>query len=76
MASKVAQFSCPVLTQAEAGPVQLLGLDFFNRLLAELTVGQAAMERLRFLKSQFFNIFSARVARIAPAYGIGGIGNT
>ena len=76
VASSVAQFSCPVLTQAVAGPVQLLGLDFFNRPMADIPVGQAFMNRLRFLKSQFLNIFSARVARIAPAYGIGGIGNT
>jgi len=36
----------------------------------------ATLERLRLLKTNFLSIVGARIARIAPAYGIGGIGNT
>ena len=72
----ISQMACPVLTQAIAGPVQLLGLDFYNRPLLHLSYAQAFKERVQLLGEKFFSIFGARVARIAPAYGIGGVGNT
>mmetsp|Transcript_3029 Transcript_3029/g.5688 ORF Transcript_3029/g.5688 Transcript_3029/m.5688 type:complete len:390 (-) Transcript_3029:80-1249(-) len=75
-AGKIAQFSCPILTQFIAGPIQLLGLDFYNRPMCDLGWRAAALSRLEFLKSQFWTIVGCRIARIAPAYGIGGIGNT
>jgi len=34
------------------------------------------MERLKFQCANYSSIVAARVSRIAPAYGIGGIGNT
>ena len=75
-AHRMAQFFCPVATQFIAGPVQLLGLDFYNRPLHDFSTYEATMERIRFLKTNFMSIVGARIARIAPAYGIGGIGNT
>mmetsp|Transcript_8323 Transcript_8323/g.12328 ORF Transcript_8323/g.12328 Transcript_8323/m.12328 type:complete len:373 (-) Transcript_8323:1213-2331(-) len=75
-ADRIAQFFCPVATQFLAGPVQLLGLDFYNRPLHDLSTYEATLERLRLLKTNFMSIVGARIARIAPAYGIGGIGNT
>lgn len=75
-AAKISQFFCPVATQVIAGPVQLLGLDFYNRPLKNLSYASATMERISFLGKNFFSILGARVSRIAPAYGIGGIGNT
>jgi len=69
-AANVAQFFCPVVTQLFAGPVQLLGLDLFNR------PKESIVSRANFVKSQFVPVVAARIARIAPAYGIGGIGNT
>ena len=33
-------------------------------------------ERLRFQTNNFASIVGARISRIFPAYGIGGIGNT
>lgn len=75
-ALKLAQFACPVATQFLAGPVQLLGLDYYNRPLAHLSTGEAALERVLCLWKGAASVIGARVARIAPGYGIGGIGNT
>jgi hypothetical protein len=75
-ALRISQFSCPIVTQLVAGPVQLLGLDFYNRPLQTHTYSQAILERLTFQRTHFTSIIIARVSRIAPAYGLGGIGNT
>lgn len=72
----ISQIMCPVMTQVVAGPIQLLGLDFYNRPMEHLSTIKAAQARIKLLGDKFFSIFGARVARIAPAYGIGGIGNT
>eukprot|EP00520_Triparma_pacifica_P018813 CAMPEP_0118632598 /NCGR_PEP_ID=MMETSP0785-20121206/532_1 /TAXON_ID=91992 /ORGANISM="Bolidomonas pacifica, Strain CCMP 1866" /LENGTH=318 /DNA_ID=CAMNT_0006523383 /DNA_START=193 /DNA_END=1146 /DNA_ORIENTATION=+ len=68
-AKTTAQIFCPIATQFIAGPVQLLGLDYYNR------PGTTLSSRLSLLASEFTTIVSARIARIAPAYGIGGVGN-
>jgi len=75
-AMTLSQMACPILTQAVAGPVQLLGLDFVNRPMHELSYSEAVGKRINLLYNNFFSIFGARVARIAPAYGIGGVGNS
>jgi hypothetical protein len=73
---QISQLTCPVLTQLVAGPTQLLGLDFYNRPLTDLSYRAAIVERMRFQYSNFTSIVGARIARIAPAYGIGGVCNT
>lgn len=75
-ALRISQFICPIATQFLATPVQLLGLDYYNRPLTNLTITDAAKERMILLGRNYFSIVAARIARIAPAYGIGGIGNT
>eukprot|EP00565_Helicotheca_tamesis_P000301 CAMPEP_0185739204 /NCGR_PEP_ID=MMETSP1171-20130828/34868_1 /TAXON_ID=374046 /ORGANISM="Helicotheca tamensis, Strain CCMP826" /LENGTH=185 /DNA_ID=CAMNT_0028410683 /DNA_START=66 /DNA_END=623 /DNA_ORIENTATION=+ len=75
-ALRFSQFLCPVLTQVVAGPVQLLGLDFYNRPMANIGYTEAAVERAKFIGQNFSSVVAARIARMAPAYGIGGIGNT
>jgi hypothetical protein len=75
-AQKISQLSLPVATQFLAGPIQLLGLDFYNRPLANHTFREAVMDRTRFLIQGYFGVVAARIARIAPGYGIGGIYNT
>uniref|UniRef100_A0A7S4NBQ5 Mitochondrial fission process protein 1 n=1 Tax=Odontella aurita TaxID=265563 RepID=A0A7S4NBQ5_9STRA len=75
-ALKVAQLACPVATQFIAGPVQLLGLDCYNRPLTHLSHSEAAMERALCIWRGAASVIAARVARIVPGYGIGGIGNT
>lgn len=75
-ALKVSQLTVPIATQFLAGPVQLLGLDFYNRPLSNLGYAEAAVERTRFLANGFWSVVGARVARIFPAYSIGGVFNT
>lgn len=75
-ALQVSQVACPVVTQVVAGPTQLLGLDMYNRPMKDLTFKAAAIERIQFQRANFSSILGARIARIAPAYGIGGLGNT
>jgi hypothetical protein len=72
----ISQLLCPVAAQFAAGPVHLLSLDLYNRPLRNLTPKDMLMERLRFQCNNFSSIVGARIARIAPAYGIGGVGNT
>lgn len=75
-ALRISQFACPIVAQFAAGPVQLLALDIYNRPLHSMTFQQMASERIRFQVQNFGAIVGARIARIAPAYGVGGIGNT
>ena len=75
-ALKLSQLTVPIATQFLVGPIQLLGLDFYNRPLQGMGYTQAAVERARFLAGGFWPVVAARVARIAPAYSIGGVYNT
>jgi hypothetical protein len=47
-----------------------MALDLYN------SPGAAASARLAFVKKEYLKSVSARVGRIAPAFGFGGIGNT
>ena len=75
-ALQISQLMCPVATQVIAGPIQLLGLDFYNRPLTDLSYKAAAVKRIKFQYANFGSIVGARIARILPSYGIGGVGNT
>jgi len=75
-AKSISQILCPVAAQFVAGPVQLLGLDIYNRPLRNMTLPQAVMERATFLANGFASVVVARISRIAPAYGLGGVFNT
>jgi len=75
-ALRISQIVCPITTQLIAGPIQLLGLDYYNRPLTNMTFQRAVLERINFQFHGFTSIVSARIARILPAYGICGVGNT
>jgi hypothetical protein len=75
-ALRVSQIACPVATQVVAGPLHLLALDYYNRPLSTMTAADAAWERLQMIKSNAGAVIAARVARIAPGYGLGGVVNT
>lgn len=75
-ALQVSQLMVPITAQIVASPLQLLGLDLFNRPLTNVPFKEMVADRMRFQMSNFSSIVAARIARIAPAYGIGGIGNT
>jgi hypothetical protein len=51
-------------------PLHLYGLDLYNRPTAQTA------ERLGFIKGEYGKTVLARIARIGPAFGFGGIGNT
>lgn len=75
-AQKLSQLTLPVITQFLVGPIQLLGLDFYNRPLVNVPFRVALMDRTQFLIQGFTSVVSARIIRIAPGYGIGGVLNT
>ncbi|GMH97547.1 hypothetical protein TrST_g6725 [Triparma strigata] len=67
----VAQLTCPVVFQAVSAPIHLLGLDFYNRSPGEL-MGKT---RMAASVDNYFPVVGARMLRVLPAFGIGGIGN-
>jgi hypothetical protein len=50
-------------------PLHLLGLDIYNRASA------TGEERKTFIKQEYFKTMLARMARIFPAFGVGGVVN-
>lgn len=72
-AASVAQFVTPAAIQFVSTPLHLLGLDLYNRPAAQVggpdgRVGQVVKN---WAKSAF-----ARIGRIIPAFGVGGVVNT
>merc|ERR1711953_125363 len=67
--TQVAQLACPMTIQCLSTPLHLTGLDLYNRPAAALPA------RASFIRAEYIATLSGRVARIAPAFGFGGIGN-
>lgn len=70
-AASAAQFVAPAAVQLISTPLHLLGLDLYNRDGAVGWKERARKVRVDWLKSSF-----ARMARIVPAFGVGGVVNT
>jgi len=68
-ADYLSQLLTPVSMQILSTPLHLLGLDLYNRGVA--TQG----ERIAFVTKEYFGTTGARMARILPAFGIGGVVN-
>ncbi|KAH0289719.1 hypothetical protein KCU62_g4162, partial [Aureobasidium sp. EXF-3399] len=69
--ASAAQFVAPAAVQLISTPLHLLGLDLYNR---DGNLGwreRVSKVRMDWLKSSF-----ARMARIVPAFGVGGVVNT
>ncbi|CAO3615595.1 unnamed protein product [Cunninghamella blakesleeana] len=66
----VAQLSCPALVQFISTPIHLLALDLYNRPNILFT------NRAQLIRKEYFKSALARIGRIGPAFGFGGIGNT
>eukprot|EP00898_Chlorokybus_atmophyticus_P000191 jgi/Chlat1/1172/Chrsp113S01638 len=65
----IAQLLCPAIVQVVSTPLHLLGLDLYNN-------GQSsAAARSVFIQREYTKSVLARVARIGPAFGIGGVVN-
>ncbi|KAH8552518.1 hypothetical protein BGW37DRAFT_288592 [Umbelopsis sp. PMI_123] len=65
----ISQLTCPAMMQVFSTPLHLLGLDMYNN--AKATPGQ----RFSLIRRVYVKTTLARVGRIAPAFGIGGVGN-
>lgn len=68
-ANNLAQLVAPCMMQFLSAPLHLHGLDLYNRG----TATQA--ERIGFIKQEYLKTALARIARIFPAFGIGGVVN-
>lgn len=72
MKSALAQFSCPALMQFISTPMHLLGLDLYNR---QPVGGLPWYERAGRIKRDYFSASFARMGKIVPAFGVGGVVN-
>jgi hypothetical protein len=68
-AEVLSQLSVPCLMQICSTPMHLLGLDLYNR------PGVSTIDRLNFIRKEYLGTALARMGRIFPAYGIGGVLN-
>ena len=69
LAETGAQLMTPCAVQLLSSPLHLLGMDLYNRTSA------TSAERLVFIRKEFVGTSLARMGRIFPAYGIGGVAN-
>jgi hypothetical protein len=71
LADTTAQLMTPVTMQVFSTPLHLYGLDVYNR--EALT--SSCVSRISFIQQEYLKTVLARMARIFPAYGIGGVIN-
>jgi len=69
-AASVAQFLAPAGVQIFSTPLHLLGLDLYNR------EGVKWQERAQRVARDWVKGSLARMGRIIPAFGVGGVVNT
>ncbi|KAH8690879.1 hypothetical protein BGW36DRAFT_61167 [Talaromyces proteolyticus] len=72
MKAAIAQFSCPALMQFVSTPMHLLGLDLYNR---QPPGGLSWRDRLSRIRRDYIVSSFARMGKIVPAYGVGGVVN-
>lgn len=75
-AKSMSQLALPVVAQFVAGPLHYIGLDLYNRDLTGKSWTDAFLDRSVSLYRGIAPVIVARIARIAPGYGIGGVLNT
>ncbi|CAO3619755.1 unnamed protein product [Cunninghamella echinulata] len=66
----VSQLICPAFVQFFSTPIHLMALDLYNRPALHLS------QRVQLIQKEYFKSALARIGRIGPAFGFGGIGNT
>ncbi|KAI8613288.1 hypothetical protein BC830DRAFT_488369 [Chytriomyces sp. MP71] len=67
------QLALPCLFQFVTTPVHLLGLDFYNR--PDPVAAGGSIGRLRAIRKEYLPSTFARMGRILPAFGFGGVIN-
>ena len=70
--ASVAQFLAPAGIQLLSTPLHLWGLDLYNRPMGN---GVPWMARMRKVSRDWLGSSFARMARIIPAFGVGGVVN-
>jgi hypothetical protein len=70
----VAQFAAPAAVQLFSTPLHLLGLDLYNRPGGRPQVPWA--DRWQLIRQNWGISVAARICRIVPAFGVGGVVNT
>ncbi|EGF80729.1 hypothetical protein BATDEDRAFT_11154 [Batrachochytrium dendrobatidis JAM81] len=68
-ADTISQLVTPCAIQIASTPLHLYGMDLYNRPQA------TAVERRVFIRKEYVITTAARMARIFPAFGIGGVAN-
>ncbi|KAK3400023.1 hypothetical protein B0T20DRAFT_468320 [Sordaria brevicollis] len=76
----MAQFAAPAVVQLFSTPVHLLGLDMYNRPSAGAKGGDGRKgptwgERWTLVRKNWAVSVAARICRIVPAFGVGGVVN-
>ncbi|KAH8900200.1 hypothetical protein GQ53DRAFT_601304, partial [Thozetella sp. PMI_491] len=71
----VAQFMAPAAVQLVSTPLHLLGLDLYNRPSAQGTGSPNWADRWQAVKKNWGISTAARICRIVPAFGVGGVVN-
>ncbi|KAG1443233.1 hypothetical protein G6F56_010750 [Rhizopus delemar] len=70
-AAKVtSQLVCPAAVQFVSTPIHLYALDLYNRPSATMNMREVL------IRKEYFKSALARIGRIGPAFGIGGVGNS
>jgi hypothetical protein len=72
--ANIAQFAVPALMQLVSTPLHLFGLDLYNRPKGGLEK-VTFRDRLVAIRKNYLGSTLARMCRIIPAYGIGGVVN-
>lgn len=67
---QTSQLTCPMAVQLISTPLHLIGLDLYNRPV------ESNASRMSFVVREYLKSTGARMARILPAFGVGGVGNT
>lgn len=68
--SVAAQLTVPCMMQFASTPLHLYGMDLYNN------PGASGHARVMFVKREYLKTVAARIGRILPAFGIGGVVNT
>lgn len=75
----MAQFAAPAVVQLFSTPVHLLGLDMYNRPSGAIGQGEQKGpswgERWTLVRKNWAVSVAARICRIVPAFGVGGVVN-
>lgn len=65
----MSQLFCPIFAQLFNTPIFLYGMDKYNRPTA------STPQRVQFISQQYLKTYLSRVARIGPAFSMGGVAN-